>query len=220
MNKHTIDSEVKNPPVQLITARRSLRLSKVKIEAENSEMDEYCCNSSGDESHDSDNSDSDDENSLEPDIASFEMVVDSVESLRSFMEKFKPNDGNENGRFKKNKVHSKKRCEIDLYERLNNLLVELEPWEVKLQKAQQKALNRLKKEWEEFEDKEEVRFFDFSLSDSCFFLSFDLYCTFYSTFAYRKLMIFGDQTKKVWVKITNPALHPVQALSVVTIIPP
>ena len=40
----------------------------------------------------------------------------------------------------------RKRCEIDLHEKLSNMLIELEPWEPKLVKAAARTKEKLNKE--------------------------------------------------------------------------
>lgn len=151
----------------IVCTRRSLRLSKAKLGLEKLEIDELyrlSNNKNEDSSEEKDDKEeeeaSDDETGseseteeievLEPDIAEFELVVDSVESLRTFMDQFKVQESS-----KKIKQSSRRKSEAELHKRLKNLLTELEPWEVKLQKAAQRVRNRLRREWESFEEKEE-----------------------------------------------------------------
>ncbi|XP_022086943.1 uncharacterized protein LOC110977272 isoform X2 [Acanthaster planci] len=91
-----------------------------------------------------------------PVLGEFELVCDSMESLRELVDKFAPPE-NKNpppttGR--KRKVASyikqpvRRRCEKDLHEKLTNLLLELTPYEARLAKFALRNREKFKKEYE------------------------------------------------------------------------
>ncbi|KAL5007744.1 hypothetical protein ScPMuIL_016550 [Solemya velum] len=93
------------------------------------------------------------EEEISPEIGDFELIVDSVESLRQLLEKFAEPDATiTKSRIQKTKSPRRKKCVSDLYARLEYLLKELEPWETKLVQAAKKARIKLRKEKESYKE--------------------------------------------------------------------
>ncbi|XP_077978716.1 uncharacterized protein LOC144434134 [Glandiceps talaboti] len=94
---------------------------------------------------------------LLPEIGPFELVVDGLDSLKEFVAKFAEPEPEpetlQTGRGKKKKIEkppARKRCVVELYQVLCNLLAELEPWEARIEKAVSRNRMKLKKEWDDF----------------------------------------------------------------------
>lgn len=93
----------------------------------------------------------------EPEIGSFQLVVDSVEQLRQLVAQFSepelPVVGSKRSRASAR--DQRKRCERELHDRLELLLKELEPWEQKLIAAQRKARIKMRREMQNYVEKVE-----------------------------------------------------------------
>ncbi|XP_038053395.1 uncharacterized protein LOC119725873 [Patiria miniata] len=91
-----------------------------------------------------------------PVLGEFELVCDSMESLKELVDKFGPPESKPlpptTGRKRKATMYVKppvrKRCEKELHEKLTNLLLELTPYEAKLAKFAIRNRERFKKEYE------------------------------------------------------------------------
>ncbi|ESO97839.1 hypothetical protein LOTGIDRAFT_152942 [Lottia gigantea] len=95
------------------------------------------------------------EEELEPELGSFKMICDNVDDLRKLVDKFAEQEPIVIKRGNKEKVvqpAARKKCIVELHERLAFLLSELEPWESKLNAAMRKARVKIRKEFEEYEE--------------------------------------------------------------------
>ncbi|CAC5417501.1 unnamed protein product [Mytilus coruscus] len=93
-----------------------------------------------------------------PEIGPLELIADSVEDLRNLVEKSAEQESYTVGRGKKTRVvkpQARKRCVVQLHNRLCYLLKELEPWEQKLIQAIKKARFKMKKEYECYDEKDD-----------------------------------------------------------------
>ncbi|XP_052065701.1 uncharacterized protein KIAA2026-like [Mytilus californianus] len=93
-----------------------------------------------------------------PEIGPLELIAESVEDLRNLVEKFAEPEPYTVGRGKKTRVvkpPARKRCVVQLHNRLCYLLKELEPWEQKLIQATKKARLKMKKEYECYDEKDD-----------------------------------------------------------------
>ncbi|KAG1650418.1 hypothetical protein GQR58_028055 [Nymphon striatum] len=95
----------------------------------------------------------------EPNISNFELVVDSIESLKELIDRFIKEENfhtkDAKGRIRAPKFTRLQKNELELRERLCNLLEELEPWKDKLIQAVKRSVQKLKKEWDEYDPKSE-----------------------------------------------------------------
>ncbi|CAM1325174.1 KIAA2026 (predicted), partial [Pycnogonum litorale] len=108
-----------------------------------------------------------------PDLNKFELVVDSMESLKELIDGLLKEEDVVNankekaGRSKVPRLSRIQKNEIELRNRLRNLRVELDPWKDKLIQAVKRTLQRLKKEWDDYDPKsEELTGVDLWESDS------------------------------------------------------
>ncbi|XP_076103108.1 uncharacterized protein LOC143072174 [Mytilus galloprovincialis] len=93
-----------------------------------------------------------------PEIGPLELIAESVEDLRNLVEKFAEPEPYTVGRGKKTRVvkpPARKRCVVQLHNRLCYLLKELEPWEQKLIQATKKNRLKMKKEYECYDEKDD-----------------------------------------------------------------
>lgn len=122
---------------------------KSKRSREMSSDDEHLVNG---ESKDDDPTEEFEDASVEPCIQRFELIVDSVESLKELVAKFEAKNV-QAPKSKRNKTvqpEPSTNNEMGLLQSLKNLYAELEPWDSKLQQAMRRTRQRLKKEYEEF----------------------------------------------------------------------
>ncbi|KAK6641993.1 hypothetical protein RUM44_013716 [Polyplax serrata] len=94
-------------------------------------------------------------NYLKPDSSKFYLVVDSVEGLRQLISKFGSHENDlemitRGTKAKKKVAQSNRSCEVELIEKLQNLLVELEPWEIDFMKAHRSNKEKMYKEYMNF----------------------------------------------------------------------
>ncbi|XP_071954679.1 uncharacterized protein [Antedon mediterranea] len=95
---------------------------------------------------------------IEPDRDVFELVCDSVESLKSLVEEFAEKEPVEVTKGRKKKIIKpppRTQSEVELHERLARLLVELSPHESKLCNSVGRVKERLRKEVDNFQDSQE-----------------------------------------------------------------
>ncbi|XP_041367368.1 uncharacterized protein KIAA2026-like [Gigantopelta aegis] len=97
----------------------------------------------------------DEEEEIVPVVGHFELIVENVQQLREMCDKFaEPEPVSVRKGRKMVKPPPRKRCVIELHERLLFLLNELEPWETKLCQATRRARVKMRKEFENYKEEE------------------------------------------------------------------
>ncbi|KAK6190914.1 hypothetical protein SNE40_002680 [Patella caerulea] len=97
------------------------------------------------------------EEELEPELGPFLMICDNVDDLRQLVDKYAEQEPIVMKRGKKEKIVQpppRKKCIVDLHDRLAFLLNELEPWESKLNAAMRKARVKIRREFEDYVEEE------------------------------------------------------------------
>lgn len=98
------------------------------------------------------------EEEMEPDLEDFELIVDSVKSLQDLVAQFAetpppPPDTSSSRKGKKQRVWKppqRKKCEIELHQRLSGMLNELTKWEHKLVQAASRMRIKMRREFDDF----------------------------------------------------------------------
>nr|KAG5694164.1 hypothetical protein BaRGS_001491 [Batillaria attramentaria] len=100
------------------------------------------------------------EEEMEPDLEEFELIADSVKGLQDIVNQFADPvppaaDGGSSRKGKKQRVWKppqRKRCEVELRQRLTSMLNELTKWEQKLVQAAARMRTKMRREFDEYKE--------------------------------------------------------------------
>ncbi|XP_050409997.1 uncharacterized protein KIAA2026 [Patella vulgata] len=158
-SKHILTMETDSTPSNEIKADENTEIKiEIKDGNKDEESEEKTEGSKGEIKEEKmENEEEEEEEELEPELGPFLMICDNVDDLRQLVDKYAEQEPIVMKRGKKEKIVQpppRKKCIVDLHDRLAFLLNELEPWESKLNAAMRKARVKIRREFEDYVEEE------------------------------------------------------------------